>query len=172
MQIIDALTGKAKCLNTLLNKNGDSFVQKLLANFQGNSKFDILIASKDKVTSSKDGVITEVNGRTLPPAGNLINIEISISKANANSALDVTRTILHEYIHADIFRKLSTKLGTDKESLDFKTTYETYREQHSTIATLYLSSMKEALKGFHKNVLTDDYNKYTQYYGEEPSDGF
>ena len=32
--------------------------------------------------------------------------------------------------------------------------------------------MQEALKGFHKNVLTDDYNKYTNYYGEAPSDAF
>ncbi|MRX41744.1 hypothetical protein GJU43_20880 [Flavobacterium sp. LC2016-23] len=172
VKITDALIGKAKCLNDLLNKSGDSFVQKLLANFQGKSEFDILIVSKDKVTSSKDGVITEINGRTLPPVNKVINIEISISKSNTNSSLDVARTILHEYIHADIFRKLSTKLGTDKERLDFKTTYEAYGEQHSTIAALYLNSMKEALKKFHQSVLTDDYNKYTQYYGEAPSDAF
>lgn len=32
--------------------------------------------------------------------------------------------------------------------------------------------MKEALKGLCKNLLIDDYSKYTQYYGEEPSDAF
>ncbi len=172
VQIIDALTGKAKCINDLLNKSGNSFVQKLLAKFQGDSKFDISITSKDKVTVTKNGVVEEINGRTIPPVGKLIGIEISTSKAETNSALDVTRTILHEYIHADIFRKLGTKLGNDKESLDFKTTYDAYKNQHSTIAILYLNGMKEALKGFHKSVLTDDYNKYTQYYGEEPSDEF
>jgi hypothetical protein len=172
IQIIDQLTGKAKCLNDLLNKNGNSFVTTLLANFAGNSKFDISIVSKDKVTVTNNGVTEEINGKTIPPVGNLINIEISTSKANTNSSLDVARTILHEYIHADIFRKLGTNLGTDKESLDFKTTYEAYGNQHSTIAILYLNGMKEALKEFHKTVLTDDYNKYTQYYGEVPSDEF
>jgi hypothetical protein len=172
VQIIDALTGKAKCLNDLLNKNGNSFVQNLLAKFQGNSKYDISIVSKDKVTVIKNGVIEEINGKTIPPVGNLIAIEISTSKANTNSTLDVARTILHEYVHADIFRKLGTKPGTDKESLDFKTTYEAYKNQHNTIATLYLNGMKEALKEFHKSNLIDDYNKYTQYYGEEPSDAF
>jgi len=27
-------------------------------------------------------------------------------------------------------------------------------------------------KAFHKNVLTDDYNKYTSYYGATPTDAF
>lgn len=37
---------------------------------------------------------------------------------------------------------------------------------------LYVTSLRDAMKHFHKNVLTDDYNKYTAYYGEEPSDDF
>lgn len=173
VKITDALIGKAKCLNDLLNKNGDSFVQKLLANFQGKSEFDILIVSKDVVTGKDDqGVQREINGRTLPPEGKVITIEISTSKSNSNASLDVVRTILHEYIHADIFRKLDTKVGTDAERLDFKTSFDAYGNQHNTIANLFLNSMKEALKTFHKNVLTDDYNKYIQHYEEVPSDAF
>ncbi|MGZ9734798.1 hypothetical protein [Flavobacterium sp. GNP002] len=56
--------------------------------------------------------------------------------------------------------------------MDFKNTYEKYGNQHGTIAELYLNSMKEALKGFHKTALIDDYNKYINYYGEAPSDAF
>ncbi len=173
-QIIDELKGKEKCLNDLLNKNGNSFVQKLLAKFEGDSKFDIKIVSKEKVTSAdKDGVLHEINGKTIPPVGKLIGIEISTSRAEINPSLEVARVILHEYIHADIFRKLGTKTPvTDKEGLDFKKTYEAYGEQHSTIAILYLNSMKEALKEFHKTVLVDDYNKYTTHFGEVPSDAF
>ena len=78
---------------------------------------------------------------------------------------------MHEYIHADIFRKLN-KLNATSGSLDFKKTYDLYGDQHGTMAQLYLNSMKEVLKGFHKNVLTDDYDKYTKYYGSEPSDAF
>ncbi|AYN06114.1 hypothetical protein [Flavobacterium sp. 140616W15] len=54
----------------------------------------------------------------------------------------------------------------------FKITYETCGNQHNTIALMYLNSMREALKEFHKNVFTDDYNKYINYYGEVPSDVF
>ncbi|KIA98941.1 hypothetical protein OA93_06880 [Flavobacterium sp. KMS] len=171
VQIIDELTEKAKCLNALLNKNGNSFVQKLLSNFVGKSEFDIKIVSKDKVFSDETKT-KELNGRTLPPINKTIIIEISIAKTNENSALDAARTILHEYIHADIFRKLNTTTGTNQEKLDFKTTYEAYGNQHNTIASMYLNSMRDALKEFHKNVLTDDYNKYINYYGEVPSDAF
>ncbi len=32
--------------------------------------------------------------------------------------------------------------------------------------------MRDALKHFHKNVLTEDYNKYISYYEEVPNDDF
>jgi hypothetical protein len=169
-EIINELTGKAKCLNDLLDKNGDSFVKNLLANFEGESEFNIQIVSKDNVFSTETGL--EINGKTLPPKNNVIVIEISTSRTNLNSSLDGARTILHEYIHADIFRKLNTTTGTTEERLDFKNTYEAYGNQHGTIAGLYLNSMKEALKGFHKTALIDDYNKYINNYGEAPSDAF
>jgi hypothetical protein len=172
-EIIDELTGKAKCLNDLLDKNGDSFVKNLLANFKGTSEFGINIVSRDKVTVIDDqGITKEVNGKTFPPKNNVIVIEISTSRTNLNSSLDGARTILHEYIHADIFRKLNTTTGTTEERLDFKNTFEAYGNQHGTIAGLYLNSMKEALKGFHKTALIDDYNKYINNYGEAPSDAF
>ncbi|MFE3868413.1 hypothetical protein ACFX5E_10055 [Flavobacterium sp. LS2P90] len=170
VQITNELTGKAKCLNDLLDKNGDSFVKNLLANFEGESEFNIQIVSKDNVFSTETGL--EINGKTLPPKNNVIVIEISTSRTNLNSSLDAARTILHEYIHADIFRKLNTTSGTTGERLDFKNTYEAYGNQHGTIAGLYLNSMKEALKGFHKTALIDDYNMYINYYGEAPSDAF
>ncbi len=175
VQIIDALTEKAKCLNALLNKNGNSFVQKILSNFVGKSEFDIKIVSKEKVTNlDKNGILKEINGKTIHlPGSALMTIEISTSKANENAALDVARTILHEYIHADIFRKLyTTSDEIGNKSTDFKKTYDQYENQHGAIAGLYLNSMKEALKEFHKSVLTDDYNKYINYFGEVPNDAF
>lgn len=171
-QIFNNLTGKAKCLNDLLDYKGNSFVQNLLSNFEGTSKFDISISSKDVVMGIKNGVEREINGRTLPPEGNLIKIEISTSMANSKAPLEVARVILHEYIHADIYRKLGINLGTDKESLDFKTTYEKYKEHHSTIATLYINSMKEALKEFHQSLFPADISAYTAYWGEAPNDEF
>jgi hypothetical protein len=175
VQVIDELTEKAKCLNALLNKNGNSFVQKLLANFVGKSEFDIKIVSKDVVmVKDKDGNLHEANGITkydklVNPS--LITIEINTSRANQQSALDAARTILHEYIHADIIRKLFTKENIN-ETLDFKSVYEKYGNQHGTMAGLYLNSMKEALKEFHKTALVDDYNNYVKHYGSAPSDAF
>ncbi|WP_427873063.1 hypothetical protein [Flavobacterium sp. MMS24-S5] len=172
-QIMDYLTGKAKCLNDLLNKNGNSFVQNLFSKFEGESKFDIAISSADVLMVTKDGVTKEVNGKTFKPDGKLIKIEISTSRVNARAPLEVARIILHEYIHADIYRKLGTVLAMNVENLDFKTTYEKYEgEQHSVMATLYVQSMKEALKQFHQSILPGDIKAYTDYYNEPPSDAF
>ena len=169
------LTGKAKCLNDLLTNAGNLFVQKLLTNFQGDSKFDINIVSADKVFYKDDnGNLIEVNGNTkYDPKESLtqITIQISTSRTDSNSTLDAVRTILHEYIHADITRKLYGKDNIPGET-DFKTVYSQYGNQHGAIAGLYLQSMKEALKDFHKNILPDDYQGYINYYGEEPSDAF
>ncbi|MDX6183582.1 hypothetical protein SGQ44_14725 [Flavobacterium sp. Fl-77] len=167
-QIFNELTGKAKCLNDLLTKNGNSFVQKILVNFEGKSTFNVKLVSKDKVISEKTGL--EINGQTLPPKDNLIVIEISTSKANENSALDVVRTILHEYIHADLHSKTFTEYY--KGETGFKLVSEMYANQHAQMASVYLNSMKQALKEFHKTILIDDYNKYIAYYGEVPSDAF
>lgn len=171
-QITDNLKDKEKCLNALLNQKGDSFVQKLLKNFTGKSEFDIMLSSKDHVYGVKNGVTREINGRTLPPKNKTIYIEINNSMAQGSSALDVARTILHEYIHADIFRKLNTKIPSADGVLDFKSTYEAYGNQHSTMADLYLSSMAQALKDFHKNAFPQDIQNYTNYYGEAPGDAF
>lgn len=170
---IDAsgLIGKAKCLNDLLTKNGNLFVHELLANFQGNSEFNINIVSKDNVFKQDDnGNLKEVNGATFPPSNNAILIQISTSRSNNQTALDAARTILHEYIHADIWRKLSTT--NNVVATDFKKLYDLYDSQHGAMAGLYLNSMKETLKEFHKNALTEDYNKYVAFWGHEPSDAF
>lgn len=163
-EIINELTGKEKCLHDLLTKNGTNFVKDLLKKFEGESEFDIKIMSKDKVVyTDKDGKKKEVNGKTIYELNSkFINIEISTTKLNVLPALGAVRTILHEYIHADMFRKLYTLSPTQKD-LDFKTTYENFKSErgHEVMALLYVNSMKEALKEFHKKVLMDDYNFLT-----------
>lgn len=165
------LTGKEKCLNELLNKKGDSYVKNLLSNFQGDdSEFDIKIVSKDKIWSEK--YQKYINGLTKSPLNNIIEIQISSTKANTNTALGAVRTILHEYIHADIYRKLKTKYATN-DILDFRKTFEQYEsDHHETMGALYITSMRDALKNFHQSVLTEDYNAYINYFGNPPSDSF
>ena len=150
-------------------------MQKLLTNFQGKSEFDIIIVSVDKVmTKDKNGNLVESNGETIYNSRinpTTINIAISTSRSNEQSVLDAARTILHEYIHADIIRKLYT-VNNISGTLDFNNVYDKYGSQHGTMAALYLQSMKEALKEFNKTILPNDYKNYTDYYGEEPSDAF
>ena len=173
VQIINELTGKEKCLHDLLDKNGNSYIKDLMSKFKGESEFDIKIVSKDKVTVIDDnGDIKEVNGTTSPIINDVITINISTSKANSRSGLDVARTILHEYIHADIRRKMKTISPSDSDK-EFRDVFEQYgNEHHEVMGDLYVNSMRDAMKHFHKNVLTDDYNKYTTYYEEKPSDAF
>lgn len=173
-QITSGLKGKESCLDALLNQKGSDFVQKLLANFKGDSEFDIKIISKDKVTNLKDGVLEELNGKTYYyPGSKDITIEISSSRANDHSALETARVILHEYIHADLARKLYTKsneIGNTAE--DFRLIYNAYGNDHNNIANLYLDSMTTALKEFHKNALPNDYNAYIRNFGTAPTDAF
>ncbi|MBO9585358.1 MAG: hypothetical protein J7574_14440 [Flavobacterium sp.] len=171
-KITNLLTGKAKCLNDLLTQNGNDFVKNLFSKFEGTSKFDISISSKDVVMGTKNGVESEINGKTLKPKGKLIEIEISTSRVNARAPIEVARIILHEYIHADIYRKLGTVLATNVENLDFKETFEKYEgEHHSVMAKLYVDSIKESLKQFHQ-LFPGDIKAYTDYYNEAPSDAF
>ncbi len=141
-----------------------------MAKFKGKSEFDIKIVSKEKVYS--DAGQQFVKGLTYKPNKGGILIEISSTLAAQNSVLDVARTILHEYVHADIYRKLKTK-SQAQEILDFRKTMEQYKnEQHEAIGALYLNSMRDALKAFHKEVLTNDYNKFISLFGAAPSNNY
>jgi hypothetical protein len=166
-KIINELKGKEKCLDNLLKESGNDFVKNMIANFVGDdSEFGINIKSKDNVYyTDEDGEISEVSGITKYSSdSNIIKIEISTLKANSRRALQVTRTLLHEYIHADIFRKVYSD-SINSEIENFRKTYNDYKNtkfqptaSHQTMAELYLNSMKEALKNFHRQAMVGDYN--------------
>lgn len=110
----------------------------------------------------------------------LIKINISTSLSNTRSALQVVKTILHEYIHADMNWKLYSRyaLVTNQE-INFLETYNSFEEtnfeptsQHQTMAELYINAMAEALGSFHKNQMKEDFEKYENFYGEKPSSDF
>lgn len=160
-RIIIALEDKEACINKLLMKNGGNYVNTLLQHFEGESEFDIKIKSKNTVFSTDRNKY--VNGQTRYTTGqNIIYIDISTDKLSTMPALAAARTLIHEYIHADIFRKLNTKYPNNGE-LDFKKTYEKYETEkhHNAMADLYVNSIRDALKDFHKNVLVGDYNYLT-----------
>lgn len=111
-------------------------MQKLLAKFEGKSEFDIAIISVDKVISKETGV--EINRDTFyPGSGSLINIHISNSRVDATAGLEGARIILHEYVHAAMYRKVYTTDMTAVYAKDFKKVFEKYEENyHSSMATL------------------------------------
>lgn len=149
---------KIKCLHDKLTKNGNTFVKDILANFDGESEFDINIASVDKIFSIRRN--DYVNGQTSHKRNDkTIHVKISSDKLSTKSVLSGIRTILHEYIHADMYRKLNTK-DTTEEIKNFKETYEKYKKerQHNTMAELYVSSIAKALKELHKSILLREYN--------------
>lgn len=166
-RIIDELNGKEKCLNDHLKDSGNDFVKDMLSNFMGDdSEFGIYIKSEEQVIHvNDDGNPVEVNAKTtFSDNSNTINIEISTSRAESRKALQVVRTLLHEYIHADIIRKVETALPLNSD-LDFRDFYNNFENNnfeptpaHQTMAALYLNSMKEALKSFHMTVMSGDYN--------------
>ena len=44
--------------------------------------------------------------------------------------------------------------------------------QFGAMGALYLNSMRDALKAFHKEVLTNDYNKFISLFGAAPSNNY
>lgn len=179
-RIIKELVGKEKCLDDHLNESGNNFVQELLANFEGDdSEFGINIKSKNQVFyTDESGDTSEVNGLTsYTSTSNIIDIEISTSKANNGRALQVVRTLLHEYIHADIFRKLYSE-NQSIELTNFRNTFNSFEnnnfepsQSHQTMAALYINSLKDALKSYHMTVMTGDYN-YLSNNGQHNLDAF
>ena len=170
VKITDNLTGKAKCINDLLNQNGNSFVEKLLNSFAGTAKLNIVIGSADKVFNREN---EELNGKTTYTVGsNDLQILISTTKVESISSLEAARLILHEYIHADMLRKLLTTDINDIEAANFREVYSRYagEQYHTAMASQYMNGMKGALKDFHKNVLREDFDKFVNYYGKEPDD--
>ncbi|NQX81606.1 MAG: hypothetical protein HRT66_06400 [Flavobacteriaceae bacterium] len=155
--IDDELTGKEKCINDLLRENGNDFIADILNKFAGESEFDIIIQSANLGST--------VNGNTQPVTiNNKIVMIININTSNMSTApvLGAVRTIMHEYIHADMHRKVYTIDNTSKDILDFKATYYSYankfKRQHETMAKLYVDEMANTLKEFHQTVMLNDYN--------------
>ncbi len=173
-RIVSELIGKEKCLDDHLRTNGNTFVKDVLSNFHGDdSEYSIHISSKPNIFYNLNGTSVEVNGITRFNGSKTIEIEISTSKVENRIALDVARTILHEYIHADMYRKLYTSNPTPRD-LSFRDTYNEYENgnfnassQHESMASLYVLSIRDALKSYHKNVLVGDYN-YLSNNGANP----
>lgn len=164
---------KEKCVHDKMKNLEGNFIAGVLSNFNGSSEFDVVIKSEPSLPNN-------ANGNTRYSGGKILEIRISTANSNTNSALKVASTILHEYIHAEMFRKINTSIAlTSPMDINFLNTYNSYKNngfepkpQHETMAKLYVNSMAEGLQTLHKQKMKADFDAYTNHFGEEPSSDF
>lgn len=175
---------KIKCIHNKLRNGNNDYVKQILDKFEGDgSEFNIIIESQPSVITPK-GEEKDSKGICWLE-GKTIHIRISSNYAAGASALEVAKTIFHEYIHADIYRKLNTQReGKLPEIKSFRETYSAYinmiiekkgnisdpQKHHEYMAKHYVSVLSSALKQFHREFFPEDIIKYEQWYEEPISD--
>ncbi|MFL0063645.1 hypothetical protein [Tenacibaculum maritimum] len=169
-QIIDLLTGKAKCVYDKLTKSSTGF-KNLIKKFDG--EFPV---SHLKLIGSTN-LSSDVNAETSPPSNYLIAISINSNNLNRPN-LSIARTIIHETIHAEMFRKILSILdnGGDLNGLtrsewtsklssgdypgifDYYSRYGVNGMQHQQMAAHYISIISDYLSEFQPGLLQETYN--------------
>jgi len=154
-QIINKLTGKADCVYGKMKSN--SLLKKTLKKFNGTTPVDLLI--------NEDDLGSGISGETT--YGDHITITLDTEDTKNTPALWVAFTILHESIHADIFRQIrSTSLFhydryTKKYTLPsgsrshFPTLFDYYDDypdnpQHNYMADYYRKAIEAGLREYAK----------------------
>jgi hypothetical protein len=133
VQIIDALTGKAKCIFEKL-KNSSSGFESAIKKFDG--EFTV---SHLKLTIN-DNLEPNVYGITLLPVNYITEVQISNAALQSLSDLGKATVFAHEIIHAEIFRKMlsAAQLG----SLD-------PNNMNAQQQTNYVNSLKDNFPGLY-----------------------
>ncbi|MWB95573.1 hypothetical protein GON26_14485 [Flavobacterium sp. GA093] len=114
-QIIDALTGKAKCIFEKL-KNSSSGFESAIKKFDGEFTVSHL---KLTINNSLDA---NVYGITKPPVNYVTEVQFDNTKLGTLSDLGAATVFAHEIIHAEIFRKMLS--AAQRGTLNSKTPQE------------------------------------------------
>jgi hypothetical protein len=154
------LTGKADCVYQKLLNSSTNFANAI-RKFDG--EFPVSHLKFENVTTLPNNV----NAQTLPPENYIITIQINENNLSRPN-LSIARTIIHETIHAEMFRKILSLLDnggdldgltrqqwTDKLSsgdypgiFDFYSRYGVNGMQHEQMAAHYRSTISNLLKEF------------------------
>ncbi|REG76923.1 hypothetical protein C8N25_1483 [Algoriphagus antarcticus] len=153
-------------LGKLLAING---FQKVAQNFQGvGSEFDVILKIGATQSSTASGQ-TQWMGSNQP-------IEITFNNTYVGrSALEVSRTVIHEMLHAEFYRALNTQSPTPTD-LSFKATFEQYTNQfsgseavhHNLMADKYVGYIADVLQQLHPQLGGAAYANYMNYPGGYP----
>lgn len=156
-KIFNNLTGKADCVYKKLKIHSGNF-RKAIRKFDGD--FPVTHLTLEESSSLRD----DVNAKTKSPNNYNITILINTNKLD-RPVLSIARTIVHEIIHAEMWRKLMAVMenggslgGLTKAEWkrrlsqgDYPGIYDYYRRygkgfQHEQMAAHYRSTIVEVLK--------------------------
>ena len=153
-EIVNKLKGKANCVYLKLENN--NFIKKTLGKFLGTKAPVHLIIEQDNLDEGTSGE-TEY--------GDIIKIILDIDDMKNTPSLWGAHTILHEAIHADIYRKIrvTSRLHYDRYTREyslpdgsrahFPTLFDYYdnfpnNPQHNFMADFYREAMEKGLKEY------------------------
>lgn len=163
---------KAMCALNKLMKDG--FFKNILNNFIGTNKPIDLTFKLDSIPQTP-GFQTDANTIPNPATWNSNNIDITLAENVINNltSLEVGLALLHEGVHAEIFRKLISIQGPSNLSTNnFPTLFNLYTQYkvnqgytHEYMANHYVDLIASALGKFDSNKFTIDYYKAIAWSG-------
>ena len=147
-QIINKLTGKAKCVYDKMVNSSKGFKQ-MIKKFDGEFPVNHLKYSVDHSLSNLVNAITDNSGKYL------IEIKLNGNNLKQRTILGLVRTLAHETIHAELFRKVKS-VNSLISINDFPGIYDYYRRylknwQHEQMATHYRKTISNILRTFDNN---------------------
>jgi sulfur relay (sulfurtransferase) DsrF/TusC family protein len=163
---------KAMCALSKLMKDG--LFKNILNNFIGTNKPIDLTFKLDSIPQ-EPGFQTYANTIPNPATWNSNNIDITLAENVIDNltSLEVGLALLHEGVHAEIFRKLISIQGpSNLSNKNFPTLFNLYTQYkvnqgytHEYMANHYVDLMASALGKFDNNKFTIDYYKAIAWFG-------
>lgn len=147
----------------------DNFFKKTVNNFIGENK-PINLNFKLGILEP----LTLGNAQPIPLVWNATNIDITLNSEELNNvpALQVALTLLHEGVHAEIFRKLLSIQGpSNLNNVNFPTLFQYYVDygsggmQHAYMADHYINILGNALWEFDGKLFSLDHYKALSWQG-------
>lgn len=165
-KIINELSKRTKCIFKKLLNSSTGF-KGMIQKFDGDFPVSHL-----KLFLRNDLPLSS-NARTSPPKNYVINVGLNPNKFNRPN-LSIARTIIHEVIHAEMFRKmisLANNNGSIDKNLirsmlansdypgmfDYFSRFGVNNFQHNLMGEHYITTMKDVLKEFQPGLPEDIY---------------
>ncbi len=151
---------------SFVGTKADCICERLLASSEGFKgmiqKFDGEFSVSNIKFSLEDNLPNTTNGETSVISPGLIGISLNQNILGGRTNLGVARTLIHETIHAEMYRKVLS-MGGQVSINDFPGIYDYYRRyaknwQHEQMAAYYVDVIGEMLQDF------DNYSQNYQFY--------